>query len=542
MQSPTPPNWGRPQERGNGAGEHAVPGPERPLSSETRSHQEGESPGRAVGQNQHNSPPFVLERGPHTHNAPHSQNAPQNVTHNPSQQTPEGAPRSQNAQRQQNVPAHITQNAPQRGFPNPQQTNSDNKAHHAGLNPPQRGPEASPVHGMPQPASLTSLPPSHPVSQLPPQPSPADQGDQRPSEPTNRSDSGGRSADPGMMKSGPPNGIYKQPHSPKSQQTQLGNQSRLMPRGPAPGHNPAMSTHSQGPENGAMGQYGMGSPPHTPYGPMGRPVPPSNRQPYTNQAIPQTMNPHTDPARYPTYHQQGAAYPYHVTQQQQALQGQSNMYPQYQQQHFYPQAQDNSRGGYPSEEWHRQYQPRHPMPSNTYPPAANANGRLKEGHSLGSPLGSEGSGSSLMSPSPLPEGVHGGCVEREAGSPMKPQPVQAQESSERSESPKQILDLDSHNAAARRRSTQAPTHATGFLGPTPTSWRPCSGPSTCPSPQGPAWPCTDTPKVEATSRAWWFNREAWRLNSFFTQGSRLCLPVAPAANRKYETLWEQGKG
>uniref|UniRef100_A0A4W5RGU5 CECR2 histone acetyl-lysine reader n=1 Tax=Hucho hucho TaxID=62062 RepID=A0A4W5RGU5_9TELE len=313
--------------------------------------------------------------------------------------------------------------------------------------------------------------PTHPSQYHPPpeiQLLPADQGDQRPSKPASRRDSGGSSGNSSLMKSGPPNGIYKQQSfSPKAQQTQPSNQG---PRGPAPGHNPAMPPHSQGQENGAMGQYGMGSPTHPHYGqPMGKPMPPSHQQPYPNQPVPQTMNPHHNPAGYPTYHQQGAAYPYNMAQQQHP-QGHPNMYPQYQQQHFYSQPQGNSRGGYRSEEWHRQqqYQPRHPMPSNTYLPAAsaNVNGRLKEGSSMGSPLGSEGSGGSLMSPNPLPEGPRGGSVEkesREAGSPVKHQPARVEESSERPESPKEILDLDSHNAAARRRSAQPPPHVANFL-------------------------------------------------------------------------------
>ncbi|KAG7455989.1 hypothetical protein MATL_G00246900 [Megalops atlanticus] len=274
-------------------------------------------------------------------------------------------------------------------------------------------------HGMRPPAAPSSQAPRYPAPRLPAQPSPAERGDKRPSEPVGR-------REPGLMMKpaaapAPPNGHYKQQAFSPEPQTQLGGQGRPGPRGPA-------VPHSQGQENGAMGQFGMAGPAHTHYGlPIGRPLPPPNHQPFPTQAPPQTMNPHHSPARYP-YHQQGATYPYHMPSQN--PQGHGNMFNQFQQPHYYPQPQGGGRGRFPAEEWQRPpYQPR--LPSSAYMPAGGGTG-----------------------------GPHcGGGESREAGSPVKP--ARVEEDGDRPDSPKEILDLDSHNAAARRRSTQPP-HAANF--------------------------------------------------------------------------------
>ncbi len=375
------------------------------------------------------------------------------------------------SQRQfQNVPSYVLQNLPQQMAQNTSHQYAQNSSPQVPHNGSVRGPQAGPLHGMPQippqggqpgvhqPATLSSLPPSHPVSHPLAQPSPADQGDQRPCEPTSRKVSGGCTASQdnsnANMRSDCASGLYKpQPFSPESQ-TQLGRQEL------APLHNQAPPIHSQVPECNTMSQYGTAEPAHPHFGPqMGRGLHPPNHQPYPNQGPPsQGSNPHQNPTHYPAYHQQGVPYQYHMATQH--PQGQSSLYPQFQQQ-FY----QHTRHGFPSEEWPRPpYQPQRPMMPNSYPsPSVGSfNGRHKDNsmsphgsdRSVGS-LMSPRSVGSLMSPSPLPDGSNSSALEnREDGSPAKQ--ARTEEPSERSESPKEILDLDSHNATARHHTSTQP--------------------------------------------------------------------------------------
>ncbi|MCJ8734424.1 hypothetical protein PDJAM_G00235320 [Pangasius djambal] len=371
------------------------------------------------------------------------QDIPQRMLQSPHQQVPPG----ESPQYPHSGPLHMSSNSPHQQMPQ---------------NGSVRCQQPGPVHGMPQsvpqgsqpgaqhPATFTSLPPSHPVSQPLAQPCPAERGDQRPSEPT-REPEGSSGVPNSNMKNAPANAdghCKQQPFSPESR-TQLNRPEQ------APPHSQTPPNHPHGPESNSVAQYGMANPHYSKY--MGRAVPPSGRLPYPRQAPQsQSMSPHHSPAHYSPY-QQGAVYQYHMGPQH--PQAHPSMHASYQQQQqYYPQHQQNSRPGFPAREWPRtQYQPHPPMMPSAYLPSADAgmNGRQKE--NTMSPLGSDGSGGNVMSPNLLPDGSQGSSTEnREGATPAKQ--ARTEDSSDLPESPKEILDLDSHNSAAHCRTSAQPQH------------------------------------------------------------------------------------
>ncbi|XP_031420008.1 cat eye syndrome critical region protein 2 homolog isoform X2 [Clupea harengus] len=238
-----------------------------------------------------------------------------------------------------------------------------------------------------------------------------------------------------MMRSAPPNGHLKQSVSAESHSLRVeglqvagATHSQVMPPSHHGTNDPTAHYNHSGQTNPLYMQH------------MGKSLQSPNGQ-HLSQNVPQNMNMHPMAARYPPYRHH-VPYSYHMMGK--PPEGHPNVFPQYQQHHYYPQQQGN-RSGFLTEEWHRA---QYTGPGNAYPPQANGNGRLKE--SSISPMSSDGTGGNLISPNPLSNRSHSGPVEaKEAISSVKP--AQLEEHVDRAESPKEILDLDSHRLAGQSR-------------------------------------------------------------------------------------------
>ncbi|XP_078272585.1 chromatin remodeling regulator CECR2 [Rhinoraja longicauda] len=192
--------------------------------------------------------------------------------------------------------------------------------------------------------------------------------------------------------------------------------------------------YSHGSDYTLTGQYSMAHGCRSFSRGMAQPQPFPNRQTFPNPNFPQQL----PPGIYPAYQHQVQCYPYHGSQQQVPA-----SYHQYQHAHYYPYGQ-----GYPAEDWPQalsptahQLQPPTHMAVHNGKPAVQAAEDPAHAHTLHEAVNrnSKDSKNTIAGTSSVP---HCGKDEK------------ADKEQERPESPKEILDLDSHNAAAKRQSSQ----------------------------------------------------------------------------------------